>query len=121
MELKMSRNQSESQLQSKIIKNARAQGVYIYKNAQNIYTERGRPDLTACVPTTTSKLLQMFGPDFKIGVFVGLELKREGHLNEVSDAQQIVGRQIQDAGGFWFAIDDADIVDALIRRFSNDV
>ena len=23
---------------------------YVYKNAQNMYTEKGRPDLTACVP-----------------------------------------------------------------------
>lgn len=114
-------NQKESALQSKIIKNVRQQGVYVYKNAQNMYTEKGRPDLTLCVPTKVKRLREMFGDDFTIGVFVGLELKREGHLNEVSDAQEIVGRQIQDAGGFWFAIDDADVVDALIRRFKGDV
>lgn len=113
--------QKESTLQAKIIKNVRQQGVYVYKNAQNMYTEKGRPDLTLCVPTKIKYLREMFGDDFVIGVFVGLELKREGHLNEVSDAQQIVGRQIQDAGGFWFAIDDADVVDALIRRFKSDV
>ena len=49
-------------------------------------------------------------------VFIGLELKREGHLNEVSEAQKIVGQKIKNAGGLWFAIDDSDLVEALMIR-----
>ena len=30
-------------------------GCYVYKNVQNVFTERGRPDLTACVPVKIKK------------------------------------------------------------------
>lgn len=109
--------EKESRLQRKIIDIIRKYGGYVYKNAQNMYTEKGRPDLTVCLPTDVNKIKELLGDDAKIGLFVGLELKREGHLNEVSEAQKIVGRQIQKANGLWFAIDDADVVDALMRKF----
>ena len=63
----------------------------------------------------------MFGEDATVGIFVGLELKREGHLNEVSDAQLIVGNKIKQAAGLWFAIDDSDIVEALMKRLTEGV
>lgn len=110
----------ERKVQEKTMRVVRTYNGYIYKNAQNMYTEKGRPDLTACVPTTISKLQELFGKDAIIGVFVGIELKREGHLNDVSDAQRIVGNQIKKAGGIWMAIDDPDIVEALMIRLTED-
>lgn len=110
----------ERKVQEKTMRVVRKYGGYVYKNAQNMYTEKGRPDLTACVPATLKKLVEMFGEDYKIGVFIGIELKRDGHLGEVSEAQQIVGRQIQKASGLWFAIDDPDVIEALMVRLTED-
>lgn len=110
----------ERKVQEKTMRVVRKYGGYVYKNAQNMYTEKGRPDLTACVPARLKKLVEMFGEDYKIGVFVGIELKRDGHLGEVSEAQQIVGRQIQKASGLWFAIDDPDVIEALMVRLTED-
>ena len=109
----------EIKVQEKTIRVVRKYNGYIYKNAQNMYTEKGRPDLTACIPTTISKLQEAFGKDATVGVFVGIELKREGHLNNVSEAQRIVGDQIKKAGGIWIAIDDPDIVEALMILLNN--
>lgn len=107
----------ERKVQEKTIKVIRQYGGYVYKNAQNIYTERGRPDLTACIPVSLKTLEKLFGEDAKIGVFVGIELKREGHLNNVSESQEVVGRLIKKASGLWFAIDDPDVIEALMLRF----
>lgn len=110
----------ERKVQERTMRVVRKYGGYVYKNAQNMYTEKGRPDLTACIPTTLGKLEKAFGKDAKIGVFVGIELKRDGHLGDVSEAQQIVGRQIKKANGIWIAIDDADVVEALMVRLTED-
>ena len=110
----------ERKVQEKTMRVVRKYNGYVYKNAQNMYTEKGRPDLTACIPTTISKLQEAFGKDATVGVFVGIELKREGHLNNVSEAQRIVGDQIKKAGGIWIAIDDPDIIEALMIRLTED-
>lgn len=110
----------ERKVQERTLRVIRKYGGYVYKNAQNMYTEKGRPDLTACIPTTLSKLEEIFGKDAKIGLFVGIELKRDGHLNNVSEAQKIVGNQIKKANGMWFAIDDADVVEALMIKFAGE-
>lgn len=110
----------ERKVQEKTMRLVRKYGGYVYKNAQNMYTEKGRPDLTACIPATLKQLVKMFGEDYKIGVFVGIELKRDGHLGEVSEAQQVVGRQIQKASGLWFAIDNPDVIEALMVRLTED-
>ena len=44
-------------------------------------------------------------------------MKRDGHLGEVSDAQQIVGRKIMRSKGLWFAIDDPLVIEALMLKF----
>lgn len=108
----------ESRVQEKTMSVIRKYGGYVYKNAQNIYTEKGRPDLTACVPTDLKTLAKLFGEDTKVGIFLGIELKRDGHLNEVSNAQNIVGRKIKKANGLWFAIDNPDIIEALMIRLT---
>ena len=110
----------ERKVQEKTLRIIRQYGGYVYKNAQNMYTEKGRPDLTACIPTTISKLQEAFGKDAKVGVFVGIELKRPGRLNGVSEAQQIVGNQIKKANGIWIVIDDTDIIEALMLTLTGD-
>lgn len=106
----------ESKLQKKCIDVIRKKGGYVYKNAQNIYTETGRPDLTCCIPVSIDELQKIFPDKTKIGIFVGIELKREGHLNEVSEAQKIVGNKIINSGGLWFAIDNIEVLDGLLEE-----
>lgn len=110
----------ERKVQERTMRVVRKYGGYVYKNAQNMYTEKGRPDLTACVPTTLKRLEKIFGEDAKIGVFVGIELKRDGHLGEVSEAQKIVGKQIMKANGIWLAVDDSDVIEALMVKLTED-
>lgn len=110
----------ERKVQEKTMAIVRKYGGYVYKNAQNMYTEKGRPDLTACVPTTLKTLEKVFGPDAKIGLFVGIELKRDGHLGEVSEAQEVVGRKIIKSNGIWLAIDDPLVIEALMIKLTED-
>lgn len=116
----MAQTERESKVQRKTIDILRKHGCYVYKNAQNVFTEKGRPDLTACIPVELEVLERVFGSDYKVGVFIGIELKRDGHLGELSEAQQVVGRQIQRAGGLWFAIDDPLVIEALLQRLEVD-
>lgn len=109
----------EAKLQAKCIQIARRHGAYVYKNVQNELTEKGRPDLTLCVPMTIETINKLWPNKNIIGVFVGVELKREGHLNELSKAQSIVGNKIQNAGGLWFAIDNEDVLDGLLDALTN--
>lgn len=110
----------ESDVQGKMMRTVRKYGGYVYKNAQNMYTEKGRPDLTACVPVTLKRLAELFGEDAKVGLFVGIEVKRNKKVYDSSDAQVIVGKQIQKAHGLWFSIDDPDIVEALMLKFTDE-
>lgn len=116
----MAQTERESKVQRKTMNILRKYGCYVYKNAQNVFTEKGRPDLTACIPVELEVLERVFGSDYKVGVFIGIELKRDGHLGELSEAQQVVGRQIQRAGGLWFAIDDPLVIEALLQRLEVD-
>lgn len=107
----------ESDVQSKMMRIIRKYGGYVYKNAQNMYTEKGRPDLTACVPITLKKAIEIFGEDASVGLFVSIEVKRNKKVYDSSDAQIIVGRQIQKASGIWLSIDNPDIVEAMMTKF----
>lgn len=104
----------ESKVQSDVMKRLRKLGCYVYKNAQNMYTEKGRPDLTACVPVRGNG-------DSIVGLFVGIELKRPGHLKGVSEAQEVVGRAIRKAGGIWILSDDADYIETLIKNIQGGI
>jgi len=117
----MAKTEKESKTQAKAIKLIRKYGGYVYKNQQGMFTEKGRPDLTACIPITVKRFVELFGEDAVIGLFVGIEVKREGKLGEVSEAQYIVGRQIKNAYGLWLAIDDPDIVEALMIKFTGGI
>lgn len=117
----MALTERERKTQEKTMRVIRKYNGYVYKNAQSMYTEKGRPDLTACVPAKLKTLIEMFGEDATIGVFIGIEMKRPGALNDVSTAQEIVGRQIRKAHGLWFAIDDADVVEILMSKLTKGV
>lgn len=110
----------ERKVQERVLKIVRKYGGYIYKNAQNVYTEKGRPDLTSCVPVKISRLEEIFGKDAKVGLFVSFEMKREGHLGEVSEAQKVVGNAIKAANGLWFAIDNSEIAEALMIKLTKE-
>ena len=47
-------------------------------------------------------------------------MKRPGLIDDTSTAQEIVGRKIKKAKGLWFAIDDADVIEALMIKFTED-
>ena len=114
----MAQTERERKTQRKAMDVIEKYGGYVYKNAQSIYTEKGRPDLTVCVPTTLATLEKMFGKNAKVGIFLGIEMKRPGLVDDTSDAQEIVGRKIKKASGLWFAIDDPNIVEALMLRLT---
>ena len=117
----MAVTERERKVQERTMRIIRKYGGYVYKNAQGMYTEKGRPDLTACIPTTLKQLIEIYGEDAPVGLFIGLEIKRDGHLGEVSEAQEVVGRMIKKANGLWIAIDDTDIVEALMIKFTGEV
>ena len=59
----------------------------------------------------------MYGEDAMIGLFVGLEIKRDcEHGYGTSDAQEIVGRKIQKAKGIWLTVDDPTLIEALMIK-----
>lgn len=120
----MTQTERERKTQEKVMTIIRNYGGYVYKNNQNMYTEKGRPDLTACVPTNLKTLSELFGENAKIGIYLGIEMKRPGLLDDTSTAQEIVGRKIKKAKGLWFVIDDPDVIEALMIKLTeglNDV
>ena len=110
----------ERKVQTRIQKIIRKYGGYVYKNAQNMYTEVGRPDLTACVPVSIKRLEEIFGKDAKIGIFVGVEVKRPGLQYNTSDAQDVVGNNIIKSSGLWFATDDSDMIEGLMIKLTEE-
>ena len=94
--------EKEASIQRRCQSIIRRYGGYVFKNNGNLFTETGRPYLVGCVNVQ----------------FVAIELKRVGHLNEVSDAQKIVGKKIKDAGGIWIATDDPLVVEALCVKLT---
>lgn len=115
----------ESKLQRRCQKILRENGVFVFKTHGDIYARVGLPDLVACIPIDIDTLQKMIDEkwfkDNKIGVFLGLEIKRENQLNDVSDAQKVVGKEITNAGGLWYAIDDSDIVEAIIEYVKGNI
>lgn len=106
----------ERKIQKSMMTIVEKYGGYIYKNAQNMYTEKGRPDLSACVPVKISDLAEIFGADNEIGIFIGIEVKRDKSAYDATEAQKIVGRKIKAAKGLWFVPDDPDVVEALMLK-----
>ena len=92
----MAQTERERKVQERTLAVVRKYGGYVYKNAQNMYTENGRPDLTAYIPAKLAKLVGRFGEVATVGLFVVLEIKRDcdrGH--GTTAAQEGVGRKIK--------------------------
>jgi hypothetical protein len=118
----------ESKIQRRCQKILKDNGSFVFKTHGDMYSRIGIPDLVACVPTTEEVLRKLLDEgwfkDGKIGIFVGLECKQVGKLHIIDDrrkAQEIVGNEIKDAGGIWFAIDDSDIVEAIVKTFKGEM
>lgn len=107
--------ESESSIQRKVMKVIRDHNGYVYKNAQNMYTEKGRPDLTACIPVSAKHLYDLYG-DREIGLFLAIEMKRPDKITNTSLAQEVVGKEIKKAGGLWMVNADPVLVDALLYK-----
>jgi len=117
----MPKTELESRLQRRCQQIIKEGGAFVFKTHGSIFTRAGMPDLVACVPTDIETLQRMIDSEWfadtngKVGIFVGLEIKREDHLSELSKAQEIIGREIREAGGIWFAIDDSDLVHGIMK------
>lgn len=118
----------ESKLQRRCQTILKDGGAFVFKTHGDMYSRVGIPDLISCIPVTEEVLKKMLDDGWfknrKIGIFVGLELKREGKLDLFDDrrrAQEIVGKEIKNAGGIWFAIDDSDIVDAILKTMKGEM
>lgn len=114
----------ESKLQRRCQKIISDHKAFVFKTHGDMFSRVGMPDLVACVPTTKETLQKMLDDGSfegkEIGIFVGIELKRKNRLNELSKAQEIVGREIKKAGGLWFAFDDSDLVLALMEKMRGE-
>ena len=112
-------NELESKIQRRCQKIITDSGAFVFKTHGDIYMKKGIPDLIACMPTDISVLEKMLSENYfadnKIGIFTGIEVKRKNLLNTVSDAQAVVGKQIQKSGGLWYAVDNSDIVEAIVE------
>lgn len=118
----------ESKIQRRCQKVIKENGAFVFKTHGDMYSRVGIPDLVACVPVTEDILKKLLDDgwfkDNKIGIFVSFECKQVGKLNVFDDrrkAQEIVGNEIKDAGGIWFAIDDSDIVEAIIKTMKGEL
>lgn len=118
----------ESKLQRRCQKILKDNDSFVFKTHGDMYSRIGIPDLVACIPTTEEVLRKLLDDgwfkDNKIGIFVGLECKRVGKLNVFDDrrrAQEIVGEEIKNAGGIWFAIDDSDVVEAIVKTLKGEM
>ena len=121
----MPKTELESRLQRRCQQIIKDNGAFVFKTHGNIYTRAGLPDLVACVPVTKENLQKMLDDnwfkDNKIGIFVSFEIKRENHLSELSKAQEIVGKEIQNAGGIWFTVDDSDLIHAIMKTMRGEI
>lgn len=103
---------NEQAVQKAMIDIIRKRGGYVYKNAQSMYTQVGIPDLTACIPI-------MIG-DRRLGLFLTIEVKLNEKKYDASEAQKIVGRQIQNCGGIWLKTSDPMFVEETIIKLQED-
>lgn len=116
----MKKSELESSLQRRMQSALRDYNCYVFKNNGNIFTEVGRPDLVACVPVKINTLIKLIEKHIlynedKVGIFLALEVKRKDQLDDVSEAQTVVGEKIKSASGLWFPMDDLDSVIGLLE------
>ena len=94
----------ESAFSRKVQKHLKSRGAWVVKFHASAYTPKGIPDLLVCF----------------CGVFIGLELKTGSKLSEW---QELQGRRILKAGGYWLelrAADFPDKLDTLLDRIEHE-
>lgn len=118
----------ESAIQRRCQKVLKDNDCFVFKTHGDMYSRIGIPDLVACVPITEEVLRKMLDDgwfkDNKVGIFMGLEVKRVGKLNVFDDrrkAQEVVGNEIKNAGGIWFAVDDSETVEAIMKMTKGEL
>lgn len=118
----------ESKLQRRCQKILKDGGAFVFKTHGDMYTRVGIPDLVSCIPATEETIRKLLNDGWfknkNVGIFVAFECKRPGQLDVFDDrrkAQEIVGNEIKDAGGIWFAIDDSDIVEAILKTVKGEL
>lgn len=118
----------ESALQRRCQQILKQNGAFTFKTHGDMYSRVGIPDLISCIPATEETIKKLLADGWfknnKVGIFVGLECKRAGKLNTFDDrrkAQEIVGNEIKNAGGIWFAIDDSDVVYAIVKTIKGEM
>lgn len=115
----------ESKIQRRCQQIIKDNGGFVFKTHGDIYVRSGIPDLISCIPTDVDTLKRLIDDgwftDNKIGIFLGLEIKRLNQLSDVSKAQEIVGKEIKNAGGLWFPTDDSDIVEAIVKTLKGEL
>jgi hypothetical protein len=92
---------------------------FVIKTHGDRYTRPGIPDLIACVPTTIEELSKIYSKTDKIGIFVGVENKTTSKLKVFDterQTQEIVGKEIINAGGIWFVTDNDKDVEEVLER-----
>ena len=72
--------------------------------------------MTACVPVKIKTLIELYGLDAEIGVFVGIECKVDENKYDATEAQNVVGRKIMKAKGLWFKEQDPLVIKLLLER-----
>ena len=118
----------ESKLQRRCQQILKDGGAFVFKTHGDMYSRIGIPDLVSCIPVTEDVLRKLLDEgwfkDNNVGIFVGFECKRQGKLDVFDDrrkAQEIVGKEIKNAGGIWFAIDDSDLVLAVLKTMKGEL
>lgn len=115
----------ESKIQRRCQSIVKENGGFVFKTHGDIYSRPGIPDLICCIPTSVERLQKLIDQGWfknnKIGIFVGFEIKRKDLLNQVSEAQKIVGEEIQQAGGMWYTTDNSDLVEGICKLLKREL
>lgn len=118
----------ESRLQRRCQKILKDNGAFVFKTHGDMYSRVGIPDLVSCIPSDEDTIRRLLEDGWfknnKVGIFVGFECKRVGKLDVFDDrrrAQEIVGNEIKSAGGIWFAVDDSETVEAIVKMLKGEM
>ena len=113
-------SQKQKQLYKYLVKlYLKKKKAFVLKTHGDRYTRPGIPDLIACVPTTIEELLKIYSKTDIIGIFVGVENKTTSKLKVFDtqrQTQEIVGKEIINAGGIWFVTDNDKDVEKVLER-----
>lgn len=118
----------ESNIQRRCQKVLKDGDAFVFKTHGDMYSRKGISDLIACIPATEESIKQMLNEgwfkDGKIGIFCALEIKTPEKIKVIDDerkAQEIVGKEIRNAGGIFFVIDDDDYAELILKKIKGEI